>query len=214
MRIHAIDEGQIASLVVEQFKQEDISHQIGTKRNVDCVRIVLKDRAPITATLSLDREAVEEVDDSPSFQEAESLASVDGDDAWCVQRFYGLRILEHVDGKRGLICKEFLDGDMLASVLPLIAVAQDEHAQSIRELARCTGALFANALHELGGVPKDSHPMNVILTETPDGDIRARFCDVEEIRTDAEGIRRELALMRKEFGKFGEDFMDAVGSIA
>lgn len=205
-------EKDIQRIRVESFRQEDVSFDIGTQRNVDLVTLEIEGGKEAVMTVSMDREEVEDIVDSPSYSEYEAISDVDSEKSWCVQDVYGFTEVESAEGVRGLICKEFLPGQMLEDILIEAQVDPESVREGLIEtLAAQAGRMIANALQELGGVPTDSNGLNIIvpIAEITDK-TRLRYCDVEDIRTDAKGLKHEITLLKKQFGKFGDAFMQAI----
>ena len=103
---------------------------IGTKRNVDVITIVFEDGKELTLTVSLDKEAVDSIEKSPSYQEAQTLRQKGAGDTWAVQKYYGMEKVEDKEGLRVAICKEFLDGPMLANATTAIDPYMSEEEQA------------------------------------------------------------------------------------
>jgi hypothetical protein len=199
---------EISRILIEKFRLEDISFGIGTKRNVDRIIMELTDNRVAAMTASLDVEPVEDLDNSPSYQEAMTLEHIDTKRAWCVQEYYGYTTLKDRRGERVLICKEFIPGQMLANATVDLEMGEERLGRKfLSDAAYAVGKMAANALTELGGLPRDSHPMNIIIDEDTNGNVIARYCDVEEIRRDALGIGGELRLLQAELGPYAKDFL-------
>ncbi|OGY91288.1 MAG: hypothetical protein A3B31_00845 [Candidatus Komeilibacteria bacterium RIFCSPLOWO2_01_FULL_53_11] len=201
----------IQKIIVERFSMEDISLDIGTKRNVDVITIVFEDGKELTLTVSLDKEAVDSIEKSPSYQEAQTLRQKGAGDTWAVQKYYGMEKVEDKEGLRVAICKEFLDGPMLANATTAIDPYMSEEEQArAKRLAYATGRMVANTLTQLGGVPKDSNPLNIIIIREDTADEHTRYCDVEGIVTDEEGIRSELDRLKNEFKEYGGELFRGI----
>ncbi|MEK7583859.1 MAG: hypothetical protein AAB490_01325 [Patescibacteria group bacterium] len=201
----------IQKIIVERFSMEDISLDIGTKRNVDVITIVFEDDKELTLTVSLDKEAVDSIEKSPSYQEAQTLQRKGTADTWAVQKYYGMEKVEDSKGVRVAICKEFLDGPMLANTTTAIDPYMSEQEQAkTKRLAYATGRMVANTLTHLGGIPKDSNPLNIIILHGDADDEHTRYCDVEEIVTDEEGIRNELDRLKNEFQEYGGELFRGI----
>lgn len=200
----------IEKLIVESFSLGDISFDIGTKRNVDVVTLIFSGDQSFTMTVSLDKERVIDMKDSPSFKESEILQNIDSDKTWAVQKYFGSIEVVDVDtgGKRFLICKEFLDGQMLGNFTTDLHNSEELYGKhNMERLAYATGKAVANILTELGGVPLDSNPLNLIVLGVVDSEeITVRYCDVEELRTDKAGINKEIVLIGKSFGYLADHF--------
>ncbi len=193
-------------VIIERFTLEDLSFEIGSKRKVDRVILELVDKCVAVLTASLDIEPVSNIEASPSWQEARTLADVNFKKAWCVQECYGYATLEDERGTRVLICKEFIPGQMLENFFVDFSTSLERHgAPYLQRVAYTVGKMVANALTELGGIPRDSTPMNIIIDEDTEGGIIARYCDVEDIRRDTRGISWELHLIASDLGAFAVD---------
>lgn len=204
-------EKDIQQVIVESFNQADISFGIGQKRNVDRIVLVMENGMVAEMTVSLDKEYVTDASASPSLREAAILSGRDQDRVWSVQQCYGSTVLEDKEGIRGIVCKEFLEGEMLANLLTDIEDAVARYGEDhLRNVARSVGKMIANALTEFGGVPEDSHSLNIIVTHPEGKDVQTRYCDVEGIRKDQKGITHELKMLKAEFGKFAEDFITSL----
>ncbi|MBI2984137.1 MAG: hypothetical protein HYY50_00725 [Candidatus Kerfeldbacteria bacterium] len=55
LEANGVVEDQLEKVIIESFEQEDISLDVGTKRNVDRALLVLADGKTIAVTLSLDK---------------------------------------------------------------------------------------------------------------------------------------------------------------
>src|SRR3989344_4396264 len=121
--------------------------------------------------------------------------------------FVGIDPEEPVDGKfKGLICKEFIPGEVLGNVTADIELSKETHGEAaMKKLAYAVGKMFANCLNEFGGVPRDSNSLNIIIVNSNLENPVTRFCDVEEVRRDEAGIKLELRLMVAEFEEFGNE---------
>lgn len=203
----------VQKVVVESFELQDIDLDLGTKRNVDLITLVLRDQSDLSLTVSIDKYATHDVAQSPSFQESQALSNVDASKAWAVQRFFGYKTIEDsVDGRfKGFICKEFVPGEVLGNFTADLETAKETYGEeAMKRLAYAVGTMFANCLNELGGVPRDSNSLNIIVVNSNLENPVTRFCDVEEVRKDDAGIRLELRLMVTEFGEFGGEVVRGI----
>ncbi|OGI94141.1 hypothetical protein A3A07_00890 [Candidatus Nomurabacteria bacterium RIFCSPLOWO2_01_FULL_41_52] len=208
VRENYIDIEDVQKVMVESFELQDIDLDLGTKRNVDLITLVLKDEKEFSVTVSIDKHATHDIHQSPSFQESQALSNIDTGKAWAVQRFLGYKTIEDsVDGKfKGLICKEFIPGEVLGNVTADIELSKETHGEAaMKKLAYAVGKMFANCLNEFGGVPRDSNSLNIIIVNSNLENPVTRFCDVEEVRRDEAGIKLELRLMVAEFEEFGNE---------
>jgi len=73
-------------------------------------------------------------------------------------------------------------------------------------LAYSIGQAVANILTELGGVPLDSNPLNLIVQGFEHGQISVRYCDIEELRTTPEAISKEIELIAEPLGQYASEF--------
>ena len=202
--------GDIEKVIVETFELQDIDMDLGTKRNVDLITLVLKNKGEFSVTVSIDKYPAGHIEQSPSFQESQTLSKIDSTKVWAVQALHGFKVIEgSVEGGiRGLICKEFIPGEVLGNfTADLESVVEVHGKEAIRRVAYAVGKMFANCLEELGGLPKDSNSLNIIVANSELGEPITRFCDVEEVYTDAPSIKRELRLMIAEFERFGEEIV-------
>ncbi|MEK7094834.1 MAG: hypothetical protein AAB886_01875 [Patescibacteria group bacterium] len=197
---------QVQSVKIEAFKVADISMNVGTKRDVDRIWLKLDDGCQAVMTASLDKEPVQHIDESPSLEEAETLRGVNTDKAWCVQKLYGSTVIKDIHGLRGLICKEYLDGTMLGNyVIDREETVRTHGADCIPRIAESVTDMLINALDTIGGVPRDSNMFNVIVC-TNNG-FHTRYCDVESIRKDTNGIVQEINMLASDFGPFGKEII-------
>lgn len=201
---HGYSAEQLEKIVIESFDQEDVSFDIGTKRNVDAAHLVLENGQSLTVSLSLDKRAVTNPADSPSLQEASALSVLNDEKMWSVQRYYGSSRVEKKDKFRGFIVKEFLPGSMLGNYLS--AGEGEIEPDRLKRVAFATGQSFANSLERIHGLPKDANPMNLIVDEREDGTIVVRNCDVEGFVSDPAGIEHELKAIRASLGPYAADF--------
>ena len=202
-----LSEQDLNAIHIESFGFEDIDLDVGTKRNVDKVTLKCNDHPDLVITASIDKERYRRQEDSPSMKETEILRMVKEPSlVWSVQRWYGSTLISDARGMRGIICKEYLPGVMLENfTLDIEETLLDNEPSVIADLAYQVGRTVANAKSGLGGMPTDSHPMNLIVDET-DGGIRVRYCDVEGIVVVQDKAEREIDLLRKKFGDFAKDF--------
>jgi hypothetical protein len=213
VRENYINIKNVQKVMVESFELQDIDLDLGTKRNVDLVTLILKDESELSITVSIDKYPTHDIHQSPSFQESQALSNIDTSKAWAVQRFFGYKTIEDsVDGRfKGLICKEFVPGEVLGNVTADLEIAKETHSEdAIKKLAYAVGKMFANCLNELGGVPRDSNSLNIIIVNSNLENPVTRFCDVEDVRRDDAGIRLELRLMVTEFGEFGREVVRGI----
>lgn len=203
----------IKRITAKSIVARDISHDLGTKRNVDRFSFQFSDGTEFHMTVSLDREPNWKATDSPSLCEAAALTSakrpVPG-----FQTYLGSLQLPTADGRKGLICKEFLPGFMLAKVTKDIEGFVAEHGQEkLKKVMNAVAFMMKETLETAGGLPVDSHAMNIILLEDKYGNISARYCDVEYIRGDASGIMNEVVENAKLFPGFEQEFYNKVYSL-
>ena len=213
VRKNFINIKDVQKVMVESFELQDIDLDLGTKRNVDLITLVLKNKNELSITVSIDKYAHDNIEQSPSFQESQALSGIDTSKAWAVQRFFGYKTIEDsVDGRfKGFICKEFIPGEVLGNVTADIEMAKETHTEeAVKKLAYAVGKMFANCLNEFGGVPRDSNSLNIIIVNSNLEDPVTRFCDVEDVRKDDAGIRLELRLMVAEFGEFGREVVRGI----
>lgn len=202
LAVHGLTEDDLEKIEIESFDQEDISIDIGTKRNVDRARMVLADGRSVAVTLSLDKQGVNDSATSPSLSEAAALRGVDPTKVWSVQRLYGSRDVAKRGRHRGFVVKEYLEGTMLGNYFqdtPPLDHPQHEIREMYHGIARATGRSFANAIEQLGGVPHDANPLNLIVGEDADRDFLVRNCDVE-------AIKHEIRSLGKVLGGYAQDF--------
>ena len=199
----------IERIIVENFQASDVSLDVGTKRDVDKFVVKFEGGAEMVMTVSLDKQSVAKKYQSPSLQETSVLEKVRHHDiAWSVQRWLGSTFIEDKDGTRGLICKEFIPGFMLANYTSDVAMAIDAYGlEAMRQLAYAVGRMVANVLVTLGGIPIDSNGLNIIVTEDSDGSPRTRYCDVEMLRTSKKDIKKEIGLIKRELAELGAEFV-------
>lgn len=203
----------IEKIVVESFDFQEIDFDLGTKRNVDLVTLIHDGGQKFIMTVSIDKIVRENIKDSPSYKEAEVLRNADPSTAWSVQKYFGYHTIHYADydETKGLVCKEFLPGQMVANLTNDIERAVEEYGEgTMKNTARAIGKMLANALDEFGGIPIDSNTLNIIVLETESGEITARYCDVEGIQQDDKGMRHELQLLMKEFGMFGAEILQSL----
>ena len=201
----------IQKIIVESFNMEDIGLDLGTKRNVDAVTLVFEDDKQFSMTVSLDKDAVSEEGDSASYKEAAIPQQTDATASWSVQEYYGSQVLRDESGVRTLICKEFLDGQMLGNLTSEIfpAMTEEEKARMSR-IAYAVGKMIANALTTLSGIPRDSNGLNIIIKESAGDVFTARYCDVEEIQKTPQALSKELKLLYRDFGEFGDEMLRGI----
>lgn len=210
LREHGVNEQDLEKITIEGFEQEDVSLDIGTKRNVDRALLVLKDDRAIAVTMSLDKRGYKTAAESPSLQESQALAGVDAEKTWSMQRLYGSRAITKRGRVRGFVVKEFLEGSLLGEYTGGLPSPNAPEAAVFRNIAAATGRSMANALETTGGVPKDANPMNWIVAEKEGLQFVVRNCDVEDIVRDTEGINHEIRALGKSFGPFQQEFRDAL----
>lgn len=198
MAKHGMNAERLKAVIVESFDQEDVSFDIGTKRNVDLMAMVFDDESSLAMTTSLDKEPVAREIDSPSLQEAAILRQVNPKAAWSLQEYLADSVVQDERGTRGFIVKEFLPGDMLGNILPMGEVGPEQLVY-LKKVALATGRMIANARKNLGGVPKDSNELNIIISQDEENPL-ARYCDVEGVVRDAAGIKHEIGVLREKFG--------------
>lgn len=208
-----LTEKEIQKITVESYKMEDLGFDIGTKRNVDLVKLVFEDGKELIMTVSMDKAALSDLAFSPSTIEANTLGRVNNPSAWCVQQYFGYRVSEDKEGKKGIVCKEYLPGHMLANYTFDVEMTVEQYGQeTMIGIARAVGEMARNALDTLGGIPVDSNPYNIILYQTEEERLYTRYCDVEGIRADEKGIKHELGLLRQQFGSYARYFDEGMNS--
>ncbi|MEK7616239.1 MAG: hypothetical protein AAB420_03485 [Patescibacteria group bacterium] len=200
-------EEDIDKIIVESFQFDDIDLDLGTKRNVDRVVLVCKDMRTLTMTVSIDKARVENIYDSPTMQETNTIQEIkDPLLTWAVQKWYGTTVVKDGKGIRAVICKEYVPGTILNALTLDLEVAEMEYGeQFIRQVAYAVGKMIANVRAGFDGIPIDSNPFNIIIDTKDDGNITARYCDVERILTEPQEMNREISLIKKEFGKYAEE---------
>jgi len=194
---------------------DDLGNKIGTKREVDLVKLILHDGQELNFTTSIDIRSQELEDDagaSPSACEAKNLALLNGKSVQSVQQLYASRTLEIEDDfsedpkTKTFICKEYLEGDMLEFYLTdleyTVAQIGEEH---FKEIAFKTGYALQEPVSKSGYVIKDSNPLNFIVG-IQDGISFVRYCDADTISSEAREIALEMRLLRSRFGKYAVDF--------
>ncbi len=198
-------------VVVESIVAEDISQGVGTKRNVDRFSFMFADGTEVIFTVSLDIEPFAKAADSPSLAEGRALDPTkrtlltEGYSA--VQQMYGSTVVRCEDGKRGLICKEYLPGKMLSEVLTEIR-SQTGSEEDLAILATEVGRCLARAMIELGGMPVDTHGANIIIQAIGERQFTARICDVEYTRSDHQGVMQEKNRVRQLLEPFPQSVED------
>ncbi len=203
---HGLTEDDLEKIVIESFDQEDISFDIGTKRNVDRAQMILADGRSVAVTLSFDKQGVNDPAASPSLREAAALKDVDVTKAWSVQRLYGSRDVVKRGRHRGFVVKEYLDGSMLGNYFEYPPPPDSPQAEQYRAIARATGQSFTNAIEQLGGVPHDANPLNLIVGEDADRNLLVRNCDVEAIERGPDSIKHEIRALGNALGPYASDF--------
>lgn len=203
--------GALDEVVVEAVVATDISFNVGTKRNVDRFLFRFSDGKEISVTVSLDRERYDRASDSASLAEAAVLSRMENN-VLAFQKYYGALSLPTVDGRRGLICKEYLPGVMLESVMKNQALLEGVGTSvSMQEVIQATAEMVAITLKQARGLPVDSHGMNVILHhDDRNQTLTGRYCDVEYVRNDVPGIRAEVGAMYRAFREHGSVFLRAL----
>lgn len=202
----------IQQVIIESFTVEDIGLDIGTKRNVDLFRIILNDNKEVSFTVSVDKYGNENIENSPSISEAKTLKNIYTAKMQCVQKYFGHTAYIDSQGlSRGVICKEFLPGMMLGNYTADLQFAVEQMgAQAIKNIAYATGKMIGYSMKNLGGIPSDSNPLNIIIDQSADGEISARFCDVEALRTNNKDIEHETGALKNCFGRFQKDFLQGI----
>lgn len=193
--------GAIEEVVVEAIVAQDISFKVGTKRDVDRFTFRFQGGKEFEMTVSLDRYPYERTSDSASLAEAETLGRF-GKGVKVFQEFFGAGTIPCSGGRKGLICKEYLPGEMLSD---LLARTQEESERVSAE--RAVVRMIQSAILEAKGLPVDSHGKNIILHTAQSKELAARFCDVEYLRQDYSGIQSEVERIACLFGKSADDFL-------
>src|SRR3989344_3751281 len=191
-----LTEEDIEAIVVESFGFSDIDLDLGTKRNVDKVILKCRGEKELVMTVSIDKRTYKRQDHSPSVHETDVLSKVRNSTlVWSVQKWFGTTIVKNSRGIRGIICKEFLPGVVLANFTNSVEatlVDHDEHV--VEEIAFQTGRMAQNAIIGLGGFPVDSNSLNIIINQDDEGNVSARYCDVEGLITDPVAIKHQIQL--------------------
>ena len=202
----------IKKIIIESFTQGDTSFDLGMNRNVDLITIIFDDNQFFTTTISLDKEIFNDIKDSPSFKETQILKNIDSTKVWAVQKYLASIEINEKGKKKFLICKEYLEGQMLANIIVNLEISEQTYGRTnMEKLAYATGKTFSNILNELGGVPSDSNPLNLIVNDFMETkEIIVRYCDVEELRTKPIEIKHEINLMCNSFGSFAENFKKGI----
>jgi hypothetical protein len=213
-----LSEKDIQEIIVETYQMKDVSFDIGTRRNVDIVTIILEDGTEFSMTVSLDKEAYKSPLDSPTYKEHETLKDQENSNVPAFQKLYGHTNSEDGGGFRSLICKEYIPGTMLENITHEIdgLMEGDEGVVSLenqRSVADATGRMIGATLRETGGIPSDSNGFNIIINdseEDPAHPYSARYCDTEELRIEEKGIVHELRLLKSDFKSLETEFLKAV----
>ena len=204
-----ICQGDVQKVIVEHFQMGELGYELGTKRYVVKIKLVLKGGKCMEASVSLDREATTEEEPSPSLEEAETLGDADPEKAWCLQRLLGYKVQPHGKKFLTIIAKEFLRGRMIfalgftASGMPSQLPKGD---RILAQVAYAVGKAVRNALGELGGIPNDSNPMNIIAIHDDSNGVHARWCDAEGLARDKRSIEHEIRLLRESMGPYAQKF--------
>jgi len=204
-----VDVGRVRGIKVEVFRLEDISLDIGTRRDVDLVTLET-DKGDLTFTVSLDKDPHQVAGESHSRQEANTLMSSNTSQGrWATQRCYGYVTVRIGGRPRGVIVKEFLPGVMLGTYTGYIGRPEEAViSESLRVLAFAHGRMIGNIIQTSGGFPVDMTPENVIVNEQ-DG-VTCRTCDLSGIDRNGANWLKSLGIDLKMWEKYGWHYLFGV----
>jgi hypothetical protein len=186
---------------------EDISHNIGSRRDVDCITLVADDGKSFTFTVSLDKKPYRQIGESHSLQEADTLIPLNGsENLWAVQKCYGATKVIIGSGLHGIVFKEFLPGRMVSNFTNIVGSPfENEYRSDLPVVAFSHGRMIGNIFHSTGAFPIDMNPENVIIDDRDV--IICRTCDLNGLERDLE---RGLAFLRidiRDWGSFAKYFL-------
>jgi len=190
----------IEKIAIEKMKLEDISLEMGTRRNVDHVEIGLKDKV-YSFTVSIDRRPLEETGRSESLEEAKVLAQLSKKHIKALQRYFGSSKINR-KGKRGVIFKEYLSGYVLENFTALIGTEYEKEKKDLlSKIALSCGEMIGEFYKETKSLPQDLHGLNIIINEEEE-EIISRLCDVSGLAYGPREILHELSFLFEEFRHF------------
>lgn len=202
---------QVRGIKVEIFKVEDISLDVGSRRDVDLVTLET-DRDTITFTVSLDKAPFRHVGESHSRQEANVLMSQNTSQGrWATQRCFGFVTVEINGRPHGSVLKEFLPGVMLSNHIQIIgSPEEDMYARDLCIIAFNHGRMIGNIIGTTGGFPIDMTPENVIVNDN-DG-VTCRTCDLSSVETSGESWLKRLEIDIKMWKKYAWHYLFGITS--
>lgn len=224
-----------ATVSMEKMTMEDIGKDYGYKRDVYLVTIYLSDGKKMRFTASIDRNwYLSREEFSPSLSEAHLLLTFKHPlyDMGCetLQRYgsavalgkggskgtrASIRQISEMECFRGVVFKEYVPGMMLGKYTYDSPCAEEIFGKDVVEhIAYRTGVAVARTINMTGGIPKDSHHYNLIVSPTDDGDLSVRYCDTEDLVQKHTSVIREINIvrdgLRDQVKRFDQGFLDGM----
>ena len=180
---------QAHQVKVDIIQVEDISMNIGTRRDVDRICIVTE-QGEVSFTISLDKKPYAHINESHSKQEADVLIPyASSQNLWATQDCFGFTTIRIAGRAHGVIFKEYLPGVMISNHTTIVGSGYErDFARDLPIVAFSHGRMVGNIIDQTGAFPEDMNPENVIIDDTTE--VVCRTCDLSGLERDfARGIK-------------------------